>query len=312
MNIGTKANRRWLQRNQYSWSAEELNQITEEMQTVIRLAGLTPNEQDTTQLSQAIPILSNMGSLSLKRISIPVGGTFDINSITAFGTYSIHKPANATVLNAPAAYTYTDPDNIYVVHEKDNVTLDTLGNPSRYFFRSQNFNSYVVYSKSISAAALTNAWSVWKPDLRWMEAPYYYSFNEWRPPHSSGTNDIVCRGDIQQIVQNVFIMNVQFRRSGTALSNNYDWLTAAAIQAQFGITVQAAEYRTGFWFFVGNQISAVSGNMGTHWHWNGARFMPSRQYGTGQTYGAFPTSICGNPDEQSALVGQIIIRGTRS
>lgn len=58
MKIDQKQNARIMPPSNTTLTAEEMNQLTTEIQNVILEAGLTPSPDDLTQLTQAIKILA--------------------------------------------------------------------------------------------------------------------------------------------------------------------------------------------------------------------------------------------------------------
>lgn len=73
MDIGQKQNKNTFPTSIYTFSAEELNQIVNELQHIINTAGLTPNSTDSTQVLQALRLIFS-GLESLTGIYVPYGG----------------------------------------------------------------------------------------------------------------------------------------------------------------------------------------------------------------------------------------------
>lgn len=73
MDIGQKQNKNIFPTSIYTFSAEELNQIVNELQHIIDTAGLTRDASDSTQVLQALRLIFS-GLESLTGIYVPYGG----------------------------------------------------------------------------------------------------------------------------------------------------------------------------------------------------------------------------------------------
>lgn len=73
MNIGQKQNKNTFPDSIYTFKAEELNQIVNELQYIITAGGLTPDNADTTQVLQSLRLIFG-GVEALTGIYIPYGG----------------------------------------------------------------------------------------------------------------------------------------------------------------------------------------------------------------------------------------------
>lgn len=73
MNIEQKQNKNIFPSSIYTFKAEELNQIVNELQYIITTGGLTPDNADTTQVLQALRLIFG-GVEALTGIYIPYGG----------------------------------------------------------------------------------------------------------------------------------------------------------------------------------------------------------------------------------------------
>lgn len=73
MNIEQKQNRNIFPTSIYTFSAEELNQIVNELQHIIDVAGLTKDASDSTQVLQSLRLIFS-GLESLTGIYVPYGG----------------------------------------------------------------------------------------------------------------------------------------------------------------------------------------------------------------------------------------------
>lgn len=74
MNIGQKQNKNLFPTSVYTFTAEELNQIVDELQHIITSAGLTKDASDTTQVLQAMRLLLSGTFESLIGVYVPYGG----------------------------------------------------------------------------------------------------------------------------------------------------------------------------------------------------------------------------------------------
>lgn len=73
MNIEQKQNKNIFPTSIYTFSAEELNQIINELQYIIDIAGLTKDASDSTQVLQSLRLIFS-GLESLTGIYVPYGG----------------------------------------------------------------------------------------------------------------------------------------------------------------------------------------------------------------------------------------------
>lgn len=74
MNIEQKSNKNLFPTSIYTFSAEELNQIVDELQNIITTAGLTKDATDKTQVLQAMRLLLSGTFESLVGVYVPYGG----------------------------------------------------------------------------------------------------------------------------------------------------------------------------------------------------------------------------------------------
>lgn len=73
MNIEQKQNKNIIPTSIYTFSAEELNQIVNELQHIIDVAGLTKDASDSTQVLQSLRLIFS-GLESLTGVYVPYGG----------------------------------------------------------------------------------------------------------------------------------------------------------------------------------------------------------------------------------------------
>lgn len=73
MNIEQKQNKNVFPTSIYTFSAEELNQIVDELQHIIDVAGLTKDASDSTQVLQSLRLIFS-GFESLTGVYVPYGG----------------------------------------------------------------------------------------------------------------------------------------------------------------------------------------------------------------------------------------------
>lgn len=166
MDIEQKQNKNIFPTSIYTFSAEELNQIVNELQHIIDTAGLTRDASDSTQVLQALRLIFS-GLESLTGVYVPYGGDTlpagwlwcDGSALSRIDYAELFAKIGTKFGSGDGSTTFNIPDftgGRFIEGDSSSGTYKDAGLPNHYHvFGSNNFHSNAGGFVSTNFAAIT-------------------------------------------------------------------------------------------------------------------------------------------------------------